>query len=163
MAPATIHDVKRTVAILKHHLVDGLRAVLKSVDEGFAKVVLERTMRTARARHTNAAHLPVVLDIVCAEEQIIPTTFRHDRRRPQRASRPPNVRRIEHARMLDPCHEIPRREGVHKGLFAVRRRIRGEDPVLSLEDVRLRVGVPARDDRIAGTTRLRGQRNRTQQ
>src|SRR4029453_18409775 len=59
--------------------------------------------------------------------------------------------------MLRPRHQVGRRERVEKQLLTVRRGKGRIDPVLPVEYVRLRIGVPTRQNRIAGPRRLHGQ------
>src|SRR6185369_13486947 len=83
VSPATVDDVMSPVLrIAEHHLVDRLRAVVKAIDERLAEIVLERAGRRTRPRDADAAGLLVVLDVVRAEEQVVPAAFLDDRGRP---------------------------------------------------------------------------------
>src|SRR5678815_4120345 len=157
--PAAVNDVVRAITILEYHLIDRLRTVVKPVDQRLAEVVRERTRGRSSAGDPDAADLLVVLDVVRAEEQVVPAVLFDDRRRPDRALRPRHVGDVEDARVLLPGDEVVRGESVEKGLLVVRRRIRWKDPVLSAEDMRFGVGVPAGENGIAGARRLLGGAN----
>jgi hypothetical protein len=154
MSPATVDDVVRPVGVPEHVLVDRLGAVMEARDQRPAEMILERPFGSAGPRHADAAELVVALDVVGAEEQVVPAVFFHDRRRPERTVRPGHVAKLQDARVLFPADEVAGGERVHVQLLVVRGGIRGVDPVPPFEDVGLGIGVPTGKDRIAGSRGL---------
>src|SRR5262249_13901466 len=102
-----VDDVEGAVAVLKHELVDWLRPVVKPVNQRLAQVVLERPGWPAGAGDADAAYLPVVLDVVSTEEQVVPPILLYDGRCPQSALRPRDVGHVQHTRVLGPSDQIP--------------------------------------------------------
>src|ERR1043165_9446669 len=118
-----------------------------------AEVVREGTVWRAGACHADTALLLIILDVVGAEEEIVPAVLLDDRWRPHRPTRPFHARGVDDAWMLIPGDQIGRREGVEKDLLVVPVRIRRIDPILSGENMDFGIGVPTRKNRIARALR----------
>src|SRR4029079_16305908 len=93
--PAAVNDVVRAITILEYQLIDRLRTVVKPVDQRLAELVRERTRGRSSAGDPDAADLLVVLDVVRAEEQVVPAILFDDRRRADRAVRPRHAGDVE--------------------------------------------------------------------
>jgi hypothetical protein len=110
------------------------------------------------SRQADAAALIVVLNVVRAEEKVIPSALADDGWRPDGAPRPHDIGGVEDARVLGPGHEVGGRERVEEQLLVVHRRIRRVDPVRRLaigagKHARLGVRIPAGKNGIAGAGR----------
>src|SRR5687767_8770744 len=70
--PAPVHDVPGAVAVLENELVDWLRTVVEAVDQRPLEEILEGSFRLARSGHADAPELTVALDVVGAEEHVVP-------------------------------------------------------------------------------------------
>src|SRR5689334_13357279 len=97
MPPAAVNDVVRTITILEYVLIDRLRAIVELVDQRFAEVVSEWSVGAACAGDADASHRRITLNVVRAEEEVVPSVFFHDRRRPERAAGPRYVFHVEHS------------------------------------------------------------------
>src|SRR5215471_9559527 len=153
--PATISDVVRPVSVLEDERVDWLSTIVKLTDQWLPQIDLEWAAWSARTCDTDASHLLVVLNVVSAEKNVVPTVLVHHRRRPQSPLSPSHVAHIQDTGVLLPRHQILRRERVHEDLLAVRRRIGRVDPILVLKDVGFGVRIPTRQNRITRSRRLR--------
>ena len=107
--------------VAEYKRIDRLRTVVKLVDQGLCEIVLERAFGTARSGDTDASQPLVILNIVGAEEQVIPAVLLYHRRRPQCALGPAHVVHIQNTRVLLPGHQVFRGKRIHEDLFAVGR------------------------------------------
>jgi hypothetical protein len=75
VTPAAVDEIDGAVGVFEDVRVDRLRTVVELVDERFAQHVLERAFGPTRARDAESAGLLVILNVVGAEDQVVPAVL----------------------------------------------------------------------------------------
>ncbi len=78
MPPTAVDQIKRSIAVLENKLIDRLGAIVKLINQRLAQVVFEWSSGLAGASDANTTNLLIVLNIIRAEEEVIPAAFLDD-------------------------------------------------------------------------------------
>ena len=123
MPPATVNDVVLLVFVLKNELVNGLRFIVKMIDQRFAQIVSIRAFGPIGHRNPNATHGIVfhfvpfgTLDVIGRKKQEILFVFFYDRGCPHGHIGPFDCVGIENSGVLFPVYEVFGRKGIQKNL-----------------------------------------------
>lgn len=143
MPPAAVNHIVLPVLVLENELVNGLRAVVKLIEQGFAEVIGEGAVGLVGNRYADAAAFGVVLNIVGGEEEEILLAFLDDGRRPHGFMGPFDGGSVQKVWVFFPVNQVFGGKGIQKNLSFIYVRPGGVNPVAIVKNSPFGVGIPA--------------------